>query len=295
MDLILFATGLLAVLAGVVMVGFGIPINAFAIGNTLILAGIVSAVGGGLMVGLATVVRQLRGLADVMDLNFGPRSVGSTPADPESPSRARERTPRGWPGGQAAAEPAEILSGATQSAEEERVERRLVPGASGSPAGFERRLLRNPESRGPDADRSEADEAVAGASAPPDEQPAAASAFAPARPDGRTVERPRRVDSIVLQQAASRSAIARTSRQPQPTGGASPGVIADERPLRRHDKASPSGATPGSERTSILKSGVIDGMAYTLFADGSIEAELPQGTLKFDTIEQLRDYLATKK
>jgi hypothetical protein len=43
---------------------------------------------------------------------------------------------------------------------------------------------------------------------------------------------------------------------------------------------------------SILKSGVIDGMAYTLYSDGSIEAELPQGTMRFATIEELRVYLA---
>ena len=43
---------------------------------------------------------------------------------------------------------------------------------------------------------------------------------------------------------------------------------------------------------SILKSGVIDGMAYTLYSDGSIEADLPQGTVRFGTIEELRVYLA---
>ena len=48
-----------------------------------------------------------------------------------------------------------------------------------------------------------------------------------------------------------------------------------------------AGRTP-----TILKSGVIDGMAYTLYTDGSIEAELPQGTLRFGSLEELRDYLA---
>ena len=43
---------------------------------------------------------------------------------------------------------------------------------------------------------------------------------------------------------------------------------------------------------SILKSGVVDGMAYTLYVDGSIEAELPQGTLHFASINELRDHLA---
>jgi hypothetical protein len=42
---------------------------------------------------------------------------------------------------------------------------------------------------------------------------------------------------------------------------------------------------------AILKSGVIDGMAYTLYTDGSIEAELPQGTMRFGSIDELRAHL----
>jgi len=42
---------------------------------------------------------------------------------------------------------------------------------------------------------------------------------------------------------------------------------------------------------SILKSGVVDGMAYTLYSDGSIEAQLPQGTLRFGSISELRAHI----
>ncbi len=42
---------------------------------------------------------------------------------------------------------------------------------------------------------------------------------------------------------------------------------------------------------AILKSGVVDGMGYTLYVDGSIEAELPQGTLRFASITELRQHL----
>jgi hypothetical protein len=42
---------------------------------------------------------------------------------------------------------------------------------------------------------------------------------------------------------------------------------------------------------AILKSGVVDGMGYTLYVDGSIEAELPQGTLRFASIDELRSHL----
>jgi hypothetical protein len=42
---------------------------------------------------------------------------------------------------------------------------------------------------------------------------------------------------------------------------------------------------------SILKSGVVDGMAYTLYSDGSIEAQLPQGLLRFGSITELRNHI----
>ena len=49
---------------------------------------------------------------------------------------------------------------------------------------------------------------------------------------------------------------------------------------------------PAEQRPiAILKSGVIDGMAYTLYTDGSIEAELPQGTMRFVSIDDLRSHL----
>lgn len=44
-------------------------------------------------------------------------------------------------------------------------------------------------------------------------------------------------------------------------------------------------------RVTILKSGVVEGMAYTLYSDGSIEAQLPQGVLRFGSITELRNHI----
>jgi hypothetical protein len=52
----------------------------------------------------------------------------------------------------------------------------------------------------------------------------------------------------------------------------------------------PAAAQNGAANT-VYRSGVIDGMAYTLFMDGSIQAELPQGTVKFGNIDDLQKYL----
>jgi hypothetical protein len=52
----------------------------------------------------------------------------------------------------------------------------------------------------------------------------------------------------------------------------------------------PAARQNGAANT-VYRSGVIDGMAYTLFMDGSIQAELPQGTVKFANIDDLQKYL----
>jgi hypothetical protein len=42
---------------------------------------------------------------------------------------------------------------------------------------------------------------------------------------------------------------------------------------------------------SIVKSGVVDGMAYSLYSDGSIEAQMPEGMMRFASIDELRAHL----
>jgi hypothetical protein len=57
--------------------------------------------------------------------------------------------------------------------------------------------------------------------------------------------------------------------------------------------AAPPNAEPAAG-ASVYKSGVIDGMAYTLYTDGSIEAELPQGKIHFASVEALQIYLTSR-
>jgi hypothetical protein len=74
---------------------------------------------------------------------------------------------------------------------------------------------------------------------------------------------------------------------------------ATEAPVERSAPAAPyaapapyTAAEPDDTRpAAILKSGVVDGMAYTLYADGSIEAQLPQGTVRFGSIAELRAHI----
>jgi hypothetical protein len=50
-------------------------------------------------------------------------------------------------------------------------------------------------------------------------------------------------------------------------------------------------AAQNGQASTVYRSGVIDGMAYTLFMDGSIQAELPQGMVKFTSVDDLQKYL----
>lgn len=77
-----------------------------------------------------------------------------------------------------------------------------------------------------------------------------------------------------------------------------------EPPQPSQAQAAPAAAQPAAEPRvvagapeaaavpiSVLKSGVVEGMAYTLYSDGSIEAQLPQGTLRFGSITELRNHI----
>jgi hypothetical protein len=83
---------------------------------------------------------------------------------------------------------------------------------------------------------------------------------------------------------------------PTPTPAPAPAVAVKPAPVA--PKPAPAVKPPakvapanGSAESTIYKSGVIDGMAYTLFMDGSIEAELPQGRVKFASVEELQKHI----
>jgi hypothetical protein len=65
----------------------------------------------------------------------------------------------------------------------------------------------------------------------------------------------------------------------------------DDRHAEVQRTAPPPAMSEQQRSVAILKSGVVDGMAYTLYADGSIEAELPQGTVRFGSIAELRSHV----
>ena len=64
--------------------------------------------------------------------------------------------------------------------------------------------------------------------------------------------------------------------------------------LRSSQRPGPNGAAGANEEppaVTVLKSGVVDGMAYSLYSDGSIEAQMPEGMMRFASIDELRAHL----
>jgi hypothetical protein len=68
-------------------------------------------------------------------------------------------------------------------------------------------------------------------------------------------------------------------------------VQADQAASVQDRRPEPAALAEPQGAAAILKSGVVDGMAYTLYADGSIEAKLPHGTVKFGSIAELRAHI----
>src|SRR6202043_3329643 len=87
MSVILFILGILVTGAGIVAIGFGIPINEFNLGYTLIVSGTTAFAGGLILIGLAAAVDQLNQIA----LGLRPRAA-ARPA-PHVPGQAPGQVP----------------------------------------------------------------------------------------------------------------------------------------------------------------------------------------------------------
>lgn len=299
MSVILLVLGILVTTAGVVLIGFGIPINDLSLLNTFVLAGTFALVGGLLLVGLSAVATELRRVADALRLRQPARQA--RPVEASAPS-------------------AEAVARDYQPAEEARPT--AAPAAVDvSASAIERLRTAIPRSdKGAEAEEvplsPNGQQAHNGQSAPhvaPSMEPATR---APAAGAGVETVREPRLDFLFRQRQARPASPAEfdsvwpkrgrretpadprveVARAPAPSATVdAPPVPPEETYVRPHPSAGPEPQPepPVEEvRTvAILKSGVVDGMAYTLYADGSIEAQLPQGTVRFGSIAELRAHI----
>ncbi len=79
MSVLLIVVGALIAAAGVGMIGYGIPINEFSFGNTLIVGGTTGVVGGIVVIAIGVAVGQLQRIAEMLATRT-----------PEQPDRPRE-------------------------------------------------------------------------------------------------------------------------------------------------------------------------------------------------------------
>ncbi len=261
MSFVLMLIGLLATGLGAILIGFGIPINEFSLGNTLILAGTVVAAGGLVIFAISRAVAQLSRIADILNSRPMASAMSAAP-DPRDPSHM------------------DIGRNAAR------------PPAS---RGAEPRLNADPFDLPPEVEPARVSPAAGPRAAIPslDSLDEPAPLRAPARP---AAEAPRAGWRPPRPGAPAGKAAAPEPRKPS-AGNPFEGAF-DERPetppvpAARREPAlgrAPDSAKP--EPVSVLKSGVVDGMAYTLYTDGSIEAELAQGVVRFGSIEELRNHL----
>lgn len=62
-------------------------------------------------------------------------------------------------------------------------------------------------------------------------------------------------------------------------------------PMPRRRQPEPAPAELEADHPAVVRSGIIGGMAYTLYSDGSIEAELPIGTVRFGSLLELQEHV----
>src|SRR5262249_53790660 len=118
----------------------------------------------------------------------------------------------------------------------------------------------------------------------------------PPSTDARPPAEPRPSERARSPAVEPRSGERERSRPPESGRGAFSGEgrrpprFAPERPKERG--SDPRTRSGGEASTTVVRSGIIHGMAYTLYADGSIEAELPIGTVRFASIDELQDHVS---
>ena len=307
MSLILLVFGILITGAGVVVIAFGSTVSDSALGQSLIITGAITVVGGPLLMGAASLITQLSAIAESLRLRpttqiprladarqpsdsqrrppeaSDPRLSDPRLADPRlpdpRPSEPRQGEPRQGEPRQPEARPPEPTPAPTAAIEVsgsalERLRSTMRPDrvvANGEDVplspngsghhGTERKSEPRPEP-----------EARPGGPAETGKEPRLDFLFRPKTPP-RPSQNPEQFDSMwPKRRPGDQSKPDEVARQPS-SGGEPPRVEREPRSV------------------AILKSGVVDGMAYPLYADGSIEAQLPHGTVRFGSIAELRAHI----
>jgi hypothetical protein len=267
----------------------------------IITPGAIAAVGGLLLIGLGLTVRALQRIERALESRPMPRRVrsGEAPsaavaeradAAVQIPFPARPKAPPGSRGPAAGASPAPVEDAALERLREKFP---TLVRLENAPAVEEADVSLLPPA--PAAAQGNGGASVNGGAVGLTNG-AAASARVPrpanarvsgssARPKGTMFDafwpkgqRPRKDAAETAAQASPQSA----AELPQ----ANEAPVPEPRPVVEEEPAAPP-----QPSVSVLKSGVVEGRAYTLYSDGSIEAQFPQGMMRFGSIAELRNHI----
>ncbi len=290
MTLALLIAGIFAVVAGLLTILFGFSVREFSLGSTLIISGTIGVCSGMLLAGLHVVVTELKGIARRLAGSIAPSEVRVRPVLPglEMPGALLREPPpapaaRVEPPPPPAAGPLPWQSEAA-ARERPRVEAPPEPEAPAPPAAPEaprRRNLLFASSSRKERERAEA-KAAEGSPQPPHEEPAGLGAAEP--PSASFDDAWPKPDRMRPPEPPA------ASRRPPPR---SPSTFAEAAPPPAIEPPPAPEPPPPPEQVpvTVLKSGIVDGMAYSLYSDGSIEAQMPEGMMRFASIDELRAHL----
>ena len=296
--------------AGVVLIGPGLPFGGRDYDASIVTPGAVAIVGGLILIGLALAVRVLARIEKALAARPLPHPVlqeeAAAPAIEEPAAAAPARIPfPPKPVAEPAAPPAPAVATPRVLPEDAALERLrekfpTLVRLENAPVVEDAEVSLSPKPS------VRADEAVAEANNAVAQQ---SNGAAPARIEprlevqARPASRPAQAKNFEAfwpkKQRPGQEAPAPAVQQPaaqQPPALPVEPVLTPE-PMQfqfREPAPAPRLAAPAPEAptpVSILKSGVVDGMAYTLYSDGSIEAQLPQGMLRFGSITELRNHI----
>ena len=301
---ILVILGAIVAALGVVVAVPGLPLQGREFDGTIVTPGAVAVVGGLILIGLGLAVRVLSRIERALAARPLPRPAVPAEAQnapaAEAPKVAAPAARIPFPlKPEARPQPMPVPSAAPAVLPEDAAVERLreqfptLVRVEGAPVVEEAEvsLLPKPPVRADD-EAVELNGKVASIAAPPRAEP---RLEIPGRAIGRP-ERPRNFDAYwpkkPLPVRGAQAMAAAVAPQPvEPVLPAEPTQFQFKEPENAPPPVAAAPPAPAPAPVSVLKSGVVDGMAYTLYSDGSIEAQLPQGMLRFGSIAELRTHI----
>lgn len=265
--IVLLAAGIGVCIVGLLAIGLGIPISDTSVGNALLIGGVVILCTGLILVGMWFVVREIAGLVRLV------AGAAVQPARSVMPQRPASPFPA----------PLAEASGPVAEAEQ----------SASAPPWAEEAAARM-RSPAPTVDVEPGEPLLPPPPPPQPDRPARRNLlFSTRRRDREEAAAPPLLSPAL--EAEPKVSFDNAWPSPARANGAErqDGAVADaNEPVPAADQEKPD-LPPG---VTVMKSGVVDGMAYTLYSDGSIEAQFAgESPIRFASFDALRAHVEQQR